>query len=139
MSTPDIVIRLDDDGRIVEVLSTLPITYATVEAGHIPGKQLSTVKEQDFLGSYKQILVKLGLNEPSSEFDFVFMFTLCHQNPLLKKALEKTGYSVDADDVAFVKASTSINHKLVKELKTLYNAFVKADKKLMEQYLNLQK
>jgi hypothetical protein len=134
MNTPkfDLVIETWPDGRLKRVLSTLPITYAlAVESA------LSEPHKEDFLGTNQQVLFELGLRQPSREFDASFVMTLVQSNKLLRNAFEKYGYTCSPEIVANAKAG-GLNGNAVKILKTLYNAFILADKDLEAQYLKIQ-
>lgn len=137
MNHPDFVIRLDEAGRIAEILSTLPLTYVVVQSLPAGTKEVQRKVEQDFLGTYPEILKRLDMAEPSKEFIPWIMWNLCGKSPLLIKAIKKRGF--DWTQYGRAYPYTIFQEGKINALKTLFNAFVKADKKLMDEYLKLQK
>lgn len=143
MSTPDIIIRLSDDGRIAEILSTLPIKIQTIEENPIEGGQKYVFNEvacQDVLGTHSELLAYLGSKEPIREFNAIFMFAACCEAPILRSAVKKAGYGVDFGTLKDLKnGENKLTAPFIKALQTIFNAFVVADPKLMDLYLKVQK
>jgi hypothetical protein len=139
---PDIIIQVDESGNITKVLSNHPIKYVVQHIYSRSGGEgllLRQPKEQSFLGTYKAMLREIGhAPPPSKEFDAAAMLKLVCENSMLEKAFQKYHYRVDSTTRA-IAHSGKVEPPVSKIMKTFYNAFVIADPKLMDAYINVQK
>ena len=136
--TPDVIIVVDDYGSVVEVHSTFPLKYSVFQR-ETTGFAVGPVKSNEKTGTYKQLLKNLGIEvQTTKEFDSSLVLKLICKNSLLKKSYERAGFR--ADDIKRILSAESmvISPKCNAHLKTIFNAFVKADKKLMGEYIEIQ-
>lgn len=140
---PDIIIVLDDNGQVESVVSNHHLTYEIVPRSTLKADRqvadLLLPKQADFVGTYRQMLMHLGVTPPPrKEFDCETVIRLAKENKFLANVLARFGFELNAAVQALASTPDRLNEPLVKALRALYNSFIATDPKLMGRYIEIQ-